>query len=180
MSDGEKEQVKSVFVGLMLSMPPKLQAQLSEALVIISRSDFPRKWETLLPELLGHMASTDYAVINGVLTTADTIFLKYKGAFKTVELVEEINLLQETFVRPLLALLQRTSAAVGAAAADAHALRPLLTAVLHICSIFYSLNNMELHGARAPPFTPFPRSHSLTRIPVAPPPLPPRPQRCSS
>ena len=36
----------------MLTAPAKAQAQLSEALSIISAADFPDRWPNLLPELV--------------------------------------------------------------------------------------------------------------------------------
>ena len=41
VSDAEKDQVRGLIVGLMLSAPRLVQAQLSEALSIISAADFP-------------------------------------------------------------------------------------------------------------------------------------------
>ena len=143
--DGEKEKIKGLFVGLMLSMPPKIQAQLSEALTIISGSDFPDKWTNLLPELLSKMHGTDYAVTNGVLATAESIFRRYREQYKTVELVRELKYVLDLFVKPMLELLKATSAHL-ASTTDTERLKLLLTAVLHICNIFYSLNNIDLPG----------------------------------
>ena len=47
---------------------------MSEAVAIISATDFPAKWPTLLPELMQHIASPDYTVVIGVLKTANEIF----------------------------------------------------------------------------------------------------------
>lgn len=45
----DREQIKTVLVTLMLSVPGRIQSQISEALSIISSTDFPNKWQTLLP-----------------------------------------------------------------------------------------------------------------------------------
>ncbi|KAK4411516.1 Exportin-2 [Sesamum angolense] len=50
--DPEKEQIKALIVTLMVNASPKIQAQLSEALTIIGKHDFPKAWPTLLPELV--------------------------------------------------------------------------------------------------------------------------------
>ena len=40
-----QEQIKGLITGLMLSTPPVVRAQLSEALSIISEHDFPTRWQ---------------------------------------------------------------------------------------------------------------------------------------
>ena len=59
-----QEQIKSLLTGLMLSTPPLVRAQLSEALSVISSHDFPRKWATLLPELIERLKSGDAATVH--------------------------------------------------------------------------------------------------------------------
>jgi exportin-2 (importin alpha re-exporter) len=49
ISDAERDQIKNALVDLMVAVPPAVQRQLSEALSIISQSDFPHKWQNLLP-----------------------------------------------------------------------------------------------------------------------------------
>ncbi|KAL0002316.1 hypothetical protein SO802_016097 [Lithocarpus litseifolius] len=50
--DFEKAEIKALIVRLMLSSTPKIQSQLSEALALIGKHDFPKSWLTLLPELI--------------------------------------------------------------------------------------------------------------------------------
>jgi hypothetical protein len=74
---------RALLVGLMLSAPRLVQAQLSEALSIISAEDFPDRWPGLLPELitrLGAPGARDFPSVAGVLTTANTIFKRYRQA----------------------------------------------------------------------------------------------------
>lgn len=150
IADAEKEQIKSVFVSLMLQMPQKVQAQLSEALTIISGSDFPDKWPSLMPELLSKMGSGDSAVVNGVLATADSIFRRFRGQYKQMEVVRDLKYCLEHFVLPMLEVFKKTGAAV-ATATSPEQLKQLLTSVLHICNIIYSLNNIDFPGAPGQP-----------------------------
>lgn len=79
----EKAQVRNLIVSLMLSTPRLVQAQLSEALSIISAADFPDRWPGLLPELIARLGSPgarDFDAVVGVLTTANTIFKRYRQA----------------------------------------------------------------------------------------------------
>ena len=59
-----QEQIKSLLTGLMLSTPPLVRAQLSEALSVISSHEFPRKWATLLPELIERLKSGDAGTVH--------------------------------------------------------------------------------------------------------------------
>ena len=147
VSDAEKDQVRGLIVGLMLSAPRLVQAQLSEALSIISAADFPDKWPGLLPELVQRMGTPgarDFPAVVGVLTTANTIFKRYRQAYKSDELYRELKYVLDTFVAPLQALLAETSQAIQANAGDVALLKSLFDCMRLICRIFYSLNSQEL------------------------------------
>lgn len=55
--------------------------QVSEALAIISTTDFPAKWPSLLPDLVQRMGTNDFAAIHGVLVTANSIFKRCTPRF---------------------------------------------------------------------------------------------------
>ncbi|KAJ1378678.1 Importin-beta, N-terminal domain [Sesbania bispinosa] len=62
----EKEQIKTLIVPLMLSATPKIQAQLSEALAVISNHDFPNLGRHFSPNsspISRSITSSDYASI---------------------------------------------------------------------------------------------------------------------
>lgn len=40
--------IKSELIGLMISVPPTIQAQLGEAISVIADSDFYERWDTLV------------------------------------------------------------------------------------------------------------------------------------
>jgi exportin-2 (importin alpha re-exporter) len=144
----EKEQIKGAIVSVMLSQPPRIQAQLGEALALMAASDFPERWPTLLPELLSMLNTPDVAVVNGILAACDIVFRRFRDQYKTVELVTDLKYVLELFVDPLLALLKATGARLaGPEGAAPEAAKQLLTTVLHTCRIFFSLNYQELPGA---------------------------------
>lgn len=66
--------IKTHLVNLMCSAPEAIRRPLSDSLTCISEHDFPYQWESLLPELVTKLASSDFAVINGVLETANSVF----------------------------------------------------------------------------------------------------------
>lgn len=147
----EKEQIKMTVVNTMLGQPPRVQAQLSEALALIAATDFPDHWPSLLPELVAQLRSPDAAVVNGVLATGEAIVRRFREQYKTVELVKDIKYVLGLLAMPLLELLQLTGTLLaGPQGAQADTARQRLTTVLLICRIFYSLNYQDLPGAYSP------------------------------
>lgn len=147
IQDDEKEQIKSHIINLMLDAPQKVRLQLSEALTIISKHDFPRKWQGLLPQILEKLQSEDPSLLNGVLSTADSIYHRYRGQFMTDELSIELEYSQQ-LVRPLLGVAQRVVAAAahGASTAgfDQNTLKVHVDNCRLVFSIFYSMNSPGL------------------------------------
>ncbi|GMY07553.1 exportin-2 [Fagus crenata] len=147
--DSEKEQIKALIVPLMLSSTPKIQSQLSEALALIGKHDFPKSWPALLPELILnlHKASqaSDYTSVNGILGTANSIFKKFRHQYKTNDLLLDLKYCLDNFAAPLLEIFLKTAALIdSAASAPAATLKPLFESQRLCCRIFYSLNFQEL------------------------------------
>ncbi|PIN12388.1 Nuclear export receptor CSE1/CAS (importin beta superfamily) [Handroanthus impetiginosus] len=150
--DPEKEQIKALIVTLMVNASPKIQAQLSEALTIIGKHDFPKAWPTLLPELVVTLdklsQANDYASVNGVLATINSLFKKFRYQFKTNDLLLDLKYCLDNFAKPLLEVFKRTAGfldqAVGSGAASASVLKGYIESQRLSCRIFYSLNFMEL------------------------------------
>jgi exportin-2 (importin alpha re-exporter) len=78
--EGEKDAIKAHIVDLMLSAPPRVRAQLSEGLSIMSLHDFPARWPGLLPHLVEKLGTADLGTLHGVLGTADSIYQRYRCA----------------------------------------------------------------------------------------------------
>lgn len=137
-------QIKSLLTGLMLTTPPLIRAQLSEALTIISNHDFPARWPSLLPELVERLKTDDVTVINGVCQTANSIFKRYRNQYGSNELVSELASTQDVFAAPALETLQKLSALVPEQNANLDALKLTLSSIRLLCRIFYSLNSPGL------------------------------------
>ncbi|PKI40476.1 hypothetical protein CRG98_039112, partial [Punica granatum] len=149
--DPEKDQIKSLIVPLMLSSSPRIQSQLSEALAVISKHDFPQSWPNLLPDLVSNLqkasASSDYTSINGILGTANSIFKKFRYQYKTNDLLLDLKYCLDNFAKPLLDIFLKTAQLIDVAAGPggaAEALRPLFESQRLCCRLFYSLNFQEL------------------------------------
>ena len=48
----DRESIKSAIVDLMLKSPPSVQKQLSTAIAIIGKEDFPSKWPNLINDMV--------------------------------------------------------------------------------------------------------------------------------
>uniref|UniRef100_A0A8C0P9L3 Exportin-2 n=1 Tax=Canis lupus familiaris TaxID=9615 RepID=A0A8C0P9L3_CANLF len=106
--EADRVAIKANIVHLMLSSPEQIQKQLSDAISIIGREDFPQKWPDLLTEMVNRFQSGDFHVINGVLRTAHSLFKRYRHEFKSNELWTEIKLVLDAFALPLTNLFKAT------------------------------------------------------------------------
>lgn len=148
ISEADRALVKDNVVTLMCMVPPEVQRQLSEVVGVISQSDFPAKWENLLPELVSKFNSQDFHVINGVLLTANSIFRRFRYVFRSDEIYRELKYCLDNFQEPLLRLFTLTwtgvETATAAGTATKQALAGPLEALRLMARIFFSLNWQDL------------------------------------
>uniref|UniRef100_A0A3B4ZRJ2 Exportin-2 n=1 Tax=Stegastes partitus TaxID=144197 RepID=A0A3B4ZRJ2_9TELE len=144
ISDQDRTAIKANIVNLMLSSPEQIQKQLSDAISIIGREDFPQKWPDLLTEMVTRFRSGDFHIINGVLRTAHSLFKRYRHEFKSNELWSEIKLVLDTFALPLTELFKATIELCQTHATDINALKVLFSSLTLISKLFYSLNFQDL------------------------------------
>nr|XP_010309948.1 PREDICTED: exportin-2 isoform X2 [Balearica regulorum gibbericeps] len=142
--ESDRIAIKANIVPLMLSSPEQIQKQLSDAISIIGREDFPQKWPDLLTEMVNRFQSGDFHVINGVLRTAHSLFKRYRHEFKSNELWTEIKLVLDAFALPLTNLFKATIELCSTHANDASALKVLFSSLILIAKLFYSLNFQDL------------------------------------
>ena len=140
----DRELIKKHIVNLMLKTPEGIQKQLSDAITIIGREDFPQKWSGLIEEMVAKFKSGDFHAINGVLRTAHSLTKRYRYEFKSQELWMEIKLVLDSFADALTELLLSTMQVTAANAQNKEALTTLFSSLLLICKIFYSLTYQEL------------------------------------
>jgi exportin-2 (importin alpha re-exporter) len=102
--ESDRDGIKTHIIDLMCTTSRAVQQQLAEAVSIISKYDFPGKWLTLLPHLVEKMQSDDIHVVHGVLLTANSIMKRFRYAFKSDELYEELLYCLKGFQEPLTEL----------------------------------------------------------------------------
>ncbi|EFA07339.1 exportin-2 [Tribolium castaneum] len=142
--ESDRLAIKNLIVSLMLSSPEAIQKQLSDAISIIGKTDFPLKWPELITEMVDKFATGDFHVINGVLQTAHSLFKKYRYEFKSNELWMEIKYVLDKLAKPLTDLLMATMGLTQAHQNDVSALKIIYHSLVLICKVFYSLNYQDL------------------------------------
>nr|CAD7397762.1 unnamed protein product [Timema poppensis] len=140
----DRELVKKLIVNLMLHSPEAIQKQLSDAVSIIGRYDFPNKWPDLISEMVEKFGTGDFHVINGILHTAHSLFKRYRHEFKSQELWTEIKFVLDKFAKPLTELFQATMNLATTHANNPDALKVIYSSLVIICKVFYSLNFQDL------------------------------------
>lgn len=144
LPETEKEQIKELITGLMLSTPPVVRSQLSEALSLISEHDFPARWQGLLPQLIDRLRSGDLNSVNGVLETLNSIYKRYRNQLGlSGKLNEELTYSQQLIV-PLWEALKALSTALQSSSEDMARTKQTLSSIRLVCRIFYSLNSPGL------------------------------------
>ncbi|KAK0919781.1 importin-alpha export receptor [Friedmanniomyces endolithicus] len=104
----EVATIKSELIGLMVRVPPSIQAQLGDAISVIADSDFWQRWDTLVDDLVLRLTPDNAQVNNGVLQVAHSIFRRWEPLFRSDDLYTEINHVLSKFATPLLQLWQNT------------------------------------------------------------------------
>lgn len=97
----DRDAIKKLIVNLMLHSPDSIQKQLSDAVSIIGKHDFPTKWPDLIDQMVEKFNTGDFHVINGVLHTAHSLFKRYRYEFKSQTLWTEIKFVLDKFAKPL-------------------------------------------------------------------------------
>ena len=147
-----KGQVRDGLLRLILFVPELLQSQLSEALALVAKHDFPAQWPTLLPEVVSQINAAitatpkNWAQLDGLLKISHSIFKRYRHEFKSDELFTEIKYVLEQFQEPLLKLMQFSLADLPAVAADPKGAKQLLGCLTLIASIHYDLAVQVIAG----------------------------------
>ncbi|GAB7366650.1 hypothetical protein MBLNU230_g8632t1 [Neophaeotheca triangularis] len=140
----EVQTIKSELIGLMVKVPPALQAQLGDAISVIADSDFWQRWDTLVDDLVSRLTADDAGVNNGVLQVAHSIFKRWRPLYRSDELYTEINHVLSKFAEPFLQLWQRTDAVIEQNRGNKKALETYMGTMDLIVKLFNDLSSQDL------------------------------------
>eukprot|EP00823_Brevimastigomonas_motovehiculus_P000300 TRINITY_DN1039_c1_g1_i1.p1 TRINITY_DN1039_c1_g1~~TRINITY_DN1039_c1_g1_i1.p1 ORF type:complete len:1035 (-),score=332.19 TRINITY_DN1039_c1_g1_i1:1418-4522(-) len=159
ISSSDRELIKKHIVDLMLNSPKLILSQLSEALHMISKADFPKKWESLLPDLISKLKTTDFRVIIGVFETLNSIFNRYRFEQESDPLWSEIKFVTSQLDEPFLNIVAATyqllanasksdsssssssssSASTSSSSSSSSAVPMIVTALIQMLKAYHSL-----------------------------------------
>ncbi|CAL7948889.1 unnamed protein product [Xylocopa violacea] len=140
----DREAIKKLIVNLMLHSPDSIQKQLSDAVSIVGKYDFPNKWPELIDQMVEKFSTGDFHVINGVLHTAHSLFKRYRYEFKSQSLWTEIKFVLDRFAKPLTDLFVATMNLTQVHANNVDALKVIYSSLVILSKVFYSLNFQDL------------------------------------
>src|SRR5271170_6462398 len=140
----EVTAIKSEIIGLMISTPPGIQAQLGEAVSVIADSDFYARWDTLVDDLLSRLKPDDIEVNTGVLQVAHSIFARWRPLFQSDELYTEINHVLGKFAQPFLSLWQSLDIYIESHSNDQATLKKAFGELDLILMLFYDLSCQDV------------------------------------
>lgn len=140
----DRDLIKSHLVELMCTVPPRIQAQCSEAIALIAKVDFPQHWKNLLPDLVQRFESPDPNIVSGVLVTTNSILRSFRYVQRSEDLYRDYSYVLQGLQAPLLTLFIRTGKAIDACPNDPAQLKPRFASLRSMCRIFYSLNWQDL------------------------------------
>ena len=138
------QAIKSELVGLMISVPAGIQAQLGEAVSVIADSDFWQRWETLVDDLISRLQPDDLTVNIGVLQVAHSIFARWRPLFRSDDLYTEINHVLSKFAQPFLTLWQNLDGYIDRHSNDKQALKQAFVELDLVLMLFYDLSCQDL------------------------------------
>lgn len=144
ISANDRLAIKENIVNIMVMSPEGIQKQLSDAVAIIGRYDFPSKWQNLISQMVDNFRSGDLYIINGVLHTAHSIFKRYRYEFKSQVLWTEIKLVLDNFAKPLTELFVSTMNLATVHTNNPDALKVIYSSLIIISKVFYSLNFQDI------------------------------------
>lgn len=148
INDQDRQYCKNVIITLMLQSEDKVQKQLSEAVSLIGREDFPEKWPNLLENMILKLNEScqqyNFRVITGILQTADSLFKRYQYETKSEELWKEIKFVLDTFAKPFTELFLWITKLIPQHVNNKQNMKVLFQSLVYCSEIFLSLNSQDL------------------------------------
>ena len=138
------ETIKRELIGLMVRVPPVIQAQLGDAISVIADSDFWQRWDTLVDDLVARLTPDNATVNNGVLQVAHSIFKRWEPLYRSDDLYTEINHVLSKFATPFLQLWQNTDQVITQSQNSPDVLKAQYSTLDLILKLMYDLSTHDM------------------------------------
>ncbi|ORY33698.1 Cse1-domain-containing protein [Naematelia encephala] len=146
IGDADKEAIKAQLIPIMIALgtpqTARLQAQIGEGLATVASKDFPERWEGLVDELVASLSQDNFVINNGVLTTAHSIFKRYRYESRTNSLYSEINFVLSRFCEPFFGLFGHVDRLISEGSTSDTPV--LANALLLLIQLFHDLSAQDL------------------------------------
>ncbi|KAL8952572.1 MAG: hypothetical protein Q9222_001526 [Ikaeria aurantiellina] len=140
----EVVSIKRELIGLMINVPANIQYQLGDAVGVIADSDFWRRWDTLVDDLISRLTPDNARINNGVLQVAHSIFKRWRPLYRSDELFTEINHVLGKFGDPFVQLLTNTDQLIDQNKNDKALLAQYFSTLNLMMKILYDLSVQDL------------------------------------
>ncbi|KAL8674355.1 MAG: hypothetical protein Q9168_001215 [Polycauliona sp. 1 TL-2023] len=140
----EVVSIKQELIGLMINVPANIQYQLGDAVGVIADSDFWRRWDTLVDDLVSRLTPDNARINNGVLQVAHSIFKRWRPLYRSDELFTEVNHVLGKFGDPFVQLLGNTDQMIEQNRDDRTALPQFFSTMNLLMKLLYDLSVQDL------------------------------------
>ncbi|KAL8650767.1 MAG: hypothetical protein Q9226_005004 [Calogaya cf. arnoldii] len=140
----EVVSIKQELIGLMINVPANIQYQLGDAVGVIADSDFWRRWDTLVDDLVSRLTPDNARINNGVLQVAHSIFKRWRPLYRSDELFTEVNHVLGKFGDPFVQLLSNTDQFIERNGDDRSALSQYFSTMNLLMKLLYDLSVQDL------------------------------------
>lgn len=140
----EVTTIKNELIGLMVKVPPTIQAQLGDAISVIADSDFWERWDTLVDDLVSRLTPDNAVVNNGVLQVAHSIFKRWEPLYRSDDLYTEINHVLSKFATPFLQLWESTDRMIEQNQNNVEVLKAQYSTLDLIMKLVYDLSTHDM------------------------------------
>lgn len=144
LSQDEVATIKNELIGLMVQVPPSIQAQLGDAISVIADSDFFQRWDSLVDDLVLRLTPDNATVNNGVLQVAHSIFKRWEPLYRSDDLYTEINHVLSKFANPFLQLWQNTDQVITQSQGNGQVLKAYFATLDLILKLMYDLSTHDM------------------------------------
>ena len=139
----ERVLIKQHIVSLMLSLPRPLQAQISAAVTLISDSDFPLGWQSLVPQLVSAIGNDAHR--QGALQTLHAVLDKYRTVVRSDSVLREMQfILPQLQSAHLECFKSSVSLLVNSSPLPRSSLEPIIEQTTLLSGIFLLMNSVDI------------------------------------